>query len=520
MADERWEDMIVRLGQFEAEYMRQWNKDFAQNEALLSSDLHQESKAEAPMAPETHHDRGHHEDATTKSFFKHSSARRLNTDAFITTALTKQYPNLQIVVTPSGSCNLLAYARAGFASFDPVEENSSSLPSSLQWDFYVPPARRLDGARGGLAEMPLFGKYMYKWKDSDFIVYFVDGRDGSSSYPVIQNFYILTTDKPKAHELILEAGRWNAELHDEVWVFDGGYWQKSKDLYRSFRGAGWDAVILDPAMKASIIDDHLSFFASRDTYEHLRVPWKRGIIYHGPPGNGKTISIKAMMNTLYQQKPVSVPTLYVRSLFSVGAISVYRGPEYSIKQVFGKARQLAPCYLVFEDLDSLISDAVRSYFLNEVDGLKSNDGIFIVGSTNHLERLDPGISKRPSRFDRKYFFPNPNLEERVAYCHFWQGKLTDNKEIDFPDKLCKAIADITDKFSFAYMQEAFVAALLALARKSEKRDEKKKTDFMKDLEDDWVGVAVDDDGGDLDELVLWVEIKKQIQILREGIKEE
>lgn len=514
MADERWEDTIMRLGQFEAEYNRQWNKDFAENEALLSSHLHQKSKAEVPMASETHHDRGHHEDATTKSFFKHSSARRLNTDAFITTALTKQYPNLQIVVTPSGSCNLLAYARAGFASFDPVEENSSSLPSSLQWDFYVPPARRLDGARGGLAEMPLFGKYMYKWKDSDFIVYFVDGRDGLSSYPVIQNFYILTTDKQKAHELVLEAGRWNAELHDEVWVFDGGYWQKSKDLYRSFRGAGWDAVILDPDMKASIIDDHLSFFASRDTYEQLRVPWKRGIIYHGPPGNGKTISIKAMMNTLYQQKPVSVPTLYVRSLFS------YQGPEYSIKQVFGKARQLAPCYLVFEDLDSLISDAVRSYFLNEVDGLKSNDGIFIVGSTNHLERLDPGISKRPSRFDRKYFFPNPNLEERIAYCHFWQGKLKDNKEIDFPDKLCKAIADITDEFSFAYMQEAFVAALLALARKSEKHGEKKKTDFMRDLEDDWVGVAVDDDGGDLEDLVLWVEIKKQIQILREGIKGE
>lgn len=35
---------------------------------------------------------------------------------------------------------------------------------------------------------------------------------------------------------------------------------------------------------------------------------------------------------------------------------------------------------------------MRSYFLNEIDGLKSNDGIFMVGSTNHLERLDPGIS--------------------------------------------------------------------------------------------------------------------------------
>jgi hypothetical protein len=70
------------------------------------------------------------------------------------------------------------------------------------------------------------------------------------------------------------------------------------------------------------------------------------------------------------------------------------GPEYSIKAIFSQARQFAPCYLVFEDLDSLVSDSVRSYFLNEVDGLKDNDGIFMIGSTNHLERLDPGISVR------------------------------------------------------------------------------------------------------------------------------
>lgn len=68
------------------------------------------------------------------------------------------------------------------------------------------------------------------------------------------------------------------------------------------------------------------------------------------------------------------------------------GPERSIALIFAKAREFAPCYLVFEDLDTVVTDSVRSYFLNEVDGLKSNDGIFMIGSTNHLDRLDPGIS--------------------------------------------------------------------------------------------------------------------------------
>jgi transitional endoplasmic reticulum ATPase len=103
------------------------------------------------------------------------------------------------------------------------------------------------------------------------------------------------------------------------------------------------------------------------------------------PSLGKTISIKATMRMLLERNP-SIPTLYVRSLQS------WMGPEASINDIFAKAREFAPCYLVLEDIDTLVSSDVRSYFLNEVDGLKSNDGIFMIASTNHLDRLDPGIS--------------------------------------------------------------------------------------------------------------------------------
>lgn len=137
------------------------------------------------------------------------------------------------------------------------------------------------------------------------------------------------------------------------------------------------------------------------------------------------------------------------------------------------------------------------------------------------------LQKRPSRFDRKYLFPNPNLKERIAYCHFWQSKLSSNKSIDFPDKLCGAIAKITDDFSFAYMQEAFVAALLAIARNNSDEDgdgedtsEDEYGVATVDLADEWVGVVdpTSCDDVDLEHLKLWVEIKKQIEILREGIE--
>lgn len=124
-------------------------------------------------------------------------------------------------------------------------------------------------------------------------------------------------------------------------------------------------------------------------------------------------------------------------------------------------------------------------------------------------------------------FPNPNIKERIAYCHFWQSKLSSNKSIDFPDKLCGAIAKITDDFSFAYMQEAFVAALLAIARnKSDEDSDREDTSEDEygvatvDLADEWVGVVDPTrfDDVDLEHLKLWVEIKKQIEILREGIE--
>lgn len=232
--------------------------------------------------------------------------------------------------------------------------------------------------------------------------------------------------------------------------------------------------------------------------------WKRGILLHGPAGNGKTISmmktlkfietwltfigIKALMHTLYARKK-PVPSLYVKAVRST----------YDLRNIFYFARLVAPCLLILEDIDTIVTGANRSYFFNEVDGLANNDGIMMLASTNHLERLDPGLSQRPSRFDRKYLFPLPDENERSLYCQYWRKKIQKTKNPpDFPEKLCGAIASITDRFSFAYLKEAFVATLLAIARK--RLDE--------------VLMDNSDDDNDLEQYELWREMVKTIKILR------
>ena len=203
---------------------------------------------------------------------------------------------------------------------------------------------------------------------------------------------------------------------------------------------------------------------------------------------------------------------------------------------------------------------MRSFFLNAVDGIQRNgtqalltvcpwetfanhivDGILMIGSTNHLDRLDPGIAKRPSRFDRKFHFPNPGMDERIVYMKYWQGKLDGSPEIEFPDKMCSAVAKITKDFSFAYLQEAMVASLLVIARDSEKFSERTCLECMEAHEKpgtgvscdrstkrpfkglyDWVWSVRQTDGEDpdLDNYILWREVKKQVRILREEMDSE
>ena len=133
----------------------------------------------------------------------------------------------------------------------------------------------------------------------------------------------------------------------------------------------------------------------------------------------------------------------------------------------------------------------------------------MVASTNHLDKLDAGLSSRPSRFDRKYLFPLPSEEERELYCQYWRKKLKARKvDVEFPKKICPAVAVITDEFSFAYIQEAFVATLLAIAlKRSESIGE--KTNYLER--------AGHKDDKDLNDYELWREIKKTVKALRDDM---
>ncbi|KIW03279.1 hypothetical protein, variant [Verruconis gallopava] len=359
----------------------------------------------------------------------------------------------------------------------------------ISWREFIPPAQRGRGD-GMLADAIYFARYRYRWGQEDFLLYTI--QIGLSNVQ-----YVLKEprggEKIQGHSrvtdaLIFAVGRWMSTEPDALYVFDR-YWFKSSEMWKEVQKASWDKVILDPKMKKDLVGVCDTFFDSEKTYKEYGVPWKRGLIFYGPPGNGKTISIKALMHSMYTRKS-KVPCLYVKSAPAT----------YMLANVFAMARSEAPCLLVFEDIDTIVTPATRAYFFNEVDGMSNNDGIMMIASTNYLDKLDPGLTKRPSRFDRKYLFPIPSRDERVLYARFWQAKMR-GKPIEFPDELCPAVADITDGFSFAYLQELFIASLLQLLRGD--------SDGPEDRPDKG-------EGDELDKYELWRALKRQAEILRGG----
>ena len=252
------------------------------------------------------------------------------------------------------------------------------------------------------------------------------------------SYWILADTQEIARAFFVAVCKWNTELHGEVLVFNGG-WYKDENLFQDIQGATFDNLILRGNLKQEIRDDLVQFFASRALYDEYGIPWKRSILFIGPPGNGKTHTVKALINSMEQ------PCLYIKSL-------------NGIQQVFDRARRTSPCILVIEDLDLQLHPQMRSAFLNELDGFAANIGIVTLATTNHPERLDPGILDRPSRFDRKYHFELPDVPERSSYIALWNASLKPALQLS-PEGISK-MSELTADFSFAYLKELFLSSMM------------------------------------------------------------
>jgi AAA+ superfamily predicted ATPase len=255
-------------------------------------------------------------------------------------------------------------------------------------------------------------------------------------------------DFAAAQRFFLAVCEWCSSVRGEVLVYEEGQFTRSQPLHESITRASFDDLILTATLLDSMRDDVRRFVASRELYARYRVPWKRGLLLLGPPGNGKTHTLRALINE------TKWPCLYVRS---------FRGrhvtAEEGISAVFTRARRAAPCVLVLEDLDCLLEESARSVLLNELDGFAENQGLLVVASTNHPEKLDRSLLDRPSRFDRKFHFPLPAPDERRRFLERWQSAVDPDLRLSEGGLL--SLVEGSHGFTFAYLKELTFGAMLA-----------------------------------------------------------
>jgi len=170
----------------------------------------------------------------------------------------------------------------------------------------------------------------------------------------------------------------------------------------------WDSLVLSDHVLESVKDDLAWWMASEDLYKRKNIPYRRGYLFEGPPGNGKTAVIRTILST----NPFSA--------FSFD-FSDPRSKNSNLVDAFRNAVTNAPAVFILEDIDRVFQDTLprscitKDGFLNCLDGVAVNHGLVVIATANHPETLDPVIRMRPGRFDIPVKFSNPDEEQRTTY---------------------------------------------------------------------------------------------------------
>lgn len=210
-----------------------------------------------------------------------------------------------------------------------------------------------------------------------------------------------------------------------------------EDIYYT-KDHTWDDLFMPNELKQEIKSLVENFLASKEFYAKNKIPWKRGLIFYGVPGCGKSSLIRTIIS-MYDFKPVCL---------AAGATND------DVQEAFSYAESQSPALLFFEDLDSLLDRIDVSAFLNLMDGIEAKNGLFVIATANEIRKLKTNITDRPSRFDRKFEISAPTSEMAYIYLKKWFGSLITTKK-------CRELAKLTTKhhFSYAYLKETYISSM-------------------------------------------------------------
>ncbi len=209
-----------------------------------------------------------------------------------------------------------------------------------------------------------------------------------------------------------------------------------------------------------------------EAFKRIGIRPARGILLYGPSGTGKTLLAKAVA------KESEANFIQIKG---PELLSKWVGEsEEGVRKVFERARQVSPCIVFFDEIDSLagkrgqdagnkVTERVLNQILAEMDGLEDLNDVLVIAATNRPDMLDSALL-RPGRFDKILLVNAPEEKGREIILNIHTGKMPLNKNVNI-----KKIAEETDGYTGADLESvAREAGLLALRENIEAKEVSKK----------------------------------------------
>ncbi len=204
--------------------------------------------------------------------------------------------------------------------------------------------------------------------------------------------------------------------------------------------------------------------------KELKVKPSKGILLFGPPGTGKTLIVRAAANEL----KASFQILSAAEVMKHG----YGQAVVVIKETFNRARENAPGIIFVDEIETFApargsggNSEILGQFLTEMDGVKGQQGVVVIAATNKPSMMDPAIM-RPGRFDKIFYIPPPERNDRAEMFRINLGQFADSVDIE-------VLANATPSFSGADIASVCQELKMgALRKKIAKKEFKATTDYI------------------------------------------